>query len=524
MPEPPAPASPEPTADLRAVLDEELARLPEKLRVAVVLCDVEGHTREAAAQQLGVPVGTLSGRLTTAHRRLAALLERRGVACVPVVAGLAAAPLTAAVPKLLATITIKAGVVAATDGVTGSGAASSATELAQAVLAAMRAAKWKAPALLLLGAAVLVPGVALALQTPRPIESSTPHVESAKGDLLLVLERPAIAPTPRVKPQRHDPIVNNLNDIFVVSDLDEDVPDFFRHNRALVAPLSADVYRALAASKEPWVSVKFPTNSVNDPLRGPRGGRTVSVVPPSDAVRKLLDPVAAARPTFHAIVRQEGTAGLFDIVGYTDRPANDFFEQATPVTREATLTQKDLRYAEPAMVAKDPVPPLPQRSNQPSVLISSAIRERPGATDFRIATDRKESVPDYFRRNRVAVGCMQVSDYERLVRTAAPWGEVPVYPLSFNDQTRTDKRSARTVRITPPSAFMEARVYRPVIAPRPDIDAMTVVLRRDTPDGVFELVGWSVSRTAYQFFEKDVRLGDTGFSQRDLLYQSEQSR
>jgi RNA polymerase sigma-70 factor (ECF subfamily) len=65
--------------DLIPILDQELDRLVDKYREAVVLCELEGKTREEAARQLGVPVGTLSGRLTIARRMLARRLTRRGV-------------------------------------------------------------------------------------------------------------------------------------------------------------------------------------------------------------------------------------------------------------------------------------------------------------------------------------------------------------------------------------------------------------------------------------------------------------
>src|SRR4029077_5820884 len=73
-----------------AALDEELQRLPERLRSPLVLCYLSGLTRDEAARQLGWTLGTLKRRLEEGRTALRVRLERRGIAAV----GLALAVLT----------------------------------------------------------------------------------------------------------------------------------------------------------------------------------------------------------------------------------------------------------------------------------------------------------------------------------------------------------------------------------------------------------------------------------------------
>src|SRR4051812_28608475 len=66
--------------ELRPVLHEEVNRLPEKYRVPVILCYLEGKTNEEVAQLLRWPVGTVKGRLSRARDLLRSRLTRRGLA------------------------------------------------------------------------------------------------------------------------------------------------------------------------------------------------------------------------------------------------------------------------------------------------------------------------------------------------------------------------------------------------------------------------------------------------------------
>src|SRR5437764_105105 len=74
--EPRDPAAEAAVRELQAIVDEEVAGLPDAYRAAFVLCVLEGAPRERAAAELGVNPGTLSGRLARARLLLRDRLAR----------------------------------------------------------------------------------------------------------------------------------------------------------------------------------------------------------------------------------------------------------------------------------------------------------------------------------------------------------------------------------------------------------------------------------------------------------------
>ena len=99
-----APAPDDPEADRRLIVDEEIARLPESLRVPVVMCYLQGLTNAQAARRIGCREGTVVSRLARAREKLRRRLKARGVAMIggAALAGWLAEGVSAAVaPRLL---------------------------------------------------------------------------------------------------------------------------------------------------------------------------------------------------------------------------------------------------------------------------------------------------------------------------------------------------------------------------------------------------------------------------------------
>ena len=151
--------------DSIATIHEELGRLPDGWRKALVLCDLEGLTHEEAAGRLGWPVGTVKSRQARGRNRLRERLIRRGFAPLSagVAAVLAAGKGRAEVPESLGAATVKMAVlVAQGSAVPGLGSAATAS-LARHVLKAMFVSRMRIAAVvgLLLGGVVTTTGFAI---------------------------------------------------------------------------------------------------------------------------------------------------------------------------------------------------------------------------------------------------------------------------------------------------------------------------------------------------------------------------
>ncbi len=153
MPEPEAGTEPDLWRDLQGLLDQELSRLPDKYRLAIVLCDLEGRSRKKAARQLNIPEGTLSSRLTTARTMLAKRLARHGLAVAggSVAAVLSQKAALASVPASVLSSTIKAATLVAAGDVAATGLISAnVAALTEGVVKSMLLMKLKTVTALLL--------------------------------------------------------------------------------------------------------------------------------------------------------------------------------------------------------------------------------------------------------------------------------------------------------------------------------------------------------------------------------------
>ena len=170
--------------EIQEVVAEEVDRLPATYRAAVILCHFEGLSHGEAAEHLGWPVGTLSGRLSRARDLLRARLTRRGLSHPATM--LASYPLTdlaRAVPAPLLRSTVQYATSAATAGTIP---ASLLIE-ARGVLIAMTMQKLRSAAVIVATVALFAGGVSYVAGQSRPSSPvqpplAQPRPESRQAD------------------------------------------------------------------------------------------------------------------------------------------------------------------------------------------------------------------------------------------------------------------------------------------------------------------------------------------------------
>jgi membrane fusion protein, multidrug efflux system len=174
----PAPAIPDPVerAELRRLVEEEIARLPGRCRAAAELRYLDGRTTAEAAAALGCPPGTVLSRLAAARRRLRARLTARG-ADLPAALAVAAGA-TGSVPAAWV-----ATAVAAAAGFPAGSRPGRAAVLAADILRDMLMTKVRVGAVVVLGA--VAAGVGLLLPGPTAGQPDGPPAAVPPAEVIV---------------------------------------------------------------------------------------------------------------------------------------------------------------------------------------------------------------------------------------------------------------------------------------------------------------------------------------------------
>jgi RNA polymerase sigma factor (sigma-70 family) len=238
--------------DLRAMLDEEVQRLPARCREPFALCYLEGKTNAEAARLLGCPKGTVQSRLMHARELLRSALARRGlILSGSLLAAMLPQPTAApAASAALIESTLRMALAPTGQAAVAAGATSAhVLMLAEGALGPTVLSKFKIAVGLLLLAGVLSAGVGGNGPGTSPVPAGAPAAAPARAGK-------ADAPGPGESRKRlsdPDPQVRLKAALRLAEELDEQAINVLIELLAVLpAPQRRQAERALQQIAEEW--------------------------------------------------------------------------------------------------------------------------------------------------------------------------------------------------------------------------------------------------------------------------------
>lgn len=246
--------------DLGAIVDEEINRLPERYRVPVVLCYLQGQTNAEAARHLGCSRGTIATLLARARDKLRRRLTQRGIGLAVGAALGALAPTvqSGTVSLALVNVTVKAAMLlSAGQAAAVAALAAQAVALAKGVSKGMLIEKLRIPAAILIVTAMVGTGAGVSayragVPDPDVVDSTT---EAEPGPQNKPEEQRKHVSAPAGLPKTAKTTIRTANFVVTAPTLEiaREVGEAAEHNRKALARL--------------WLGKELPTWSEPCPIR-----------------------------------------------------------------------------------------------------------------------------------------------------------------------------------------------------------------------------------------------------------------